>query len=409
MFIVRDVGAIKINPYIITTILSALACVLSYKDLLAYSCFLLPLSCGVQSFVWIVVIICLLAKNPKVPFQTIFLFLLFFILEIFDQTTTVIIKPEIKNTIFYFAALFVTFYLINDESKSSDYSKNIRYFLYGSAFLLAVLFTRIILQHGMDELLTGTVRYKLDDTTLSGEYVFYTNANNLGLYAAVCFSILLFIGREKLKLHGLTYIFLFILVLLGGLLTFSRTWLILVIACLLTYFLFSKKNMSFFFVLFILISLAVIVLSSDYYKSIYEIFDARLNAEDLKDGAGRTDLFASYNKFFMDNNRYWLTGTGSVYYLDVCQQPNSIHNMIQQVYVCYGFLGILGIGALFYGIFRMGAKFLATKQQYVPLICYLIFVQTVQFFNPIFCMYPLAICVYCLKLNNNKNKLNAYR
>ena len=406
IFLVRDIGSVKINPYLITVLLSAIACVLTYKDLIAYSCFMLPLSCGVQSFVWIVIIMCLLVKKPKVPPLTIALFLLFFLLEIVDQMFTVIMEPEIKNTIFYFASLFVTFYLINDVSKSSDYSKNIRWFIFGSSFLLAVIFTRVILQYGWDELLTGTVRYKMDDTTISGEYVFYTNANNLGLYSAVCFSILLFIGKEKLRLNNLIYILIFVIVLLGGMLTFSRTWLILVIACLLTYFLLSKKNMSFFFVLFILISLAALVLSSDYYMSIYEIFDARLNADDIKDGAGRTDLFVSYNQFFMNNERYWLTGTGSVYYMDICQQQNSIHNMLQQTYVCYGLGGVIGIFALFFGIIKTGIKHLANKNQYVPLICYLIFVQTVQFFNPIFCMYPLVICSYCLKLNDDINKLN---
>ena len=408
MFVIRDIGNITINPYLITALLSGIACVLTYKDLIAYSCFLLPLSCGVQSFVWIVIIICFMVKNPRAPSMALSLFLLFFLLEIFDQSTTVILKPEIKNTIFYFASLFVTFYLINDVSRSSDYSKNIRYFIYGSTFLLVVIFIRTIIQYGVDEILTGTVRYKMDDATLSGKYVFYTNANNLGLYSSVCFSILLFIGKEKLRLRSLTYVFIFALVLIGGMMTFSRTWLILVIASLLTYFLLSKKNISFFFVLFTLILMTVLVLSSDYYMSIYEIFDARFTAEDIKDGAGRIDLFTSYNNFFLDNKRYWLTGTGAIYYMDICQQQNSMHNMIQQTYICYGVGGVLGIFALFYGIFKIGAKHLAGKHQYMPLFCYLIFVQTLQFFNPIFCMYPLVVCTYCLKLDNDNDNLNVY-
>jgi len=42
IFIVRDILGVNINPYAITLLLSLIACSLSYKDLIAYSCFLLP-------------------------------------------------------------------------------------------------------------------------------------------------------------------------------------------------------------------------------------------------------------------------------------------------------------------------------------------------------------------------------
>lgn len=405
MFMVRDVCNVSINPYLITILLSGISCVLSYKNLIAFSCFLLPLSCGIQSFIWIVIIFCILFRKAKIPYNIIFLFLLFFVLELIDQAFTIIIQPEIKNTIFYFASLFLTLYLINDESKSLDHSRNIRYFLYASSFLLLVVFTRVILQFGIDELLTGALRYKLDDVTLSGEYVFYTNANNLGLYSAVSFSILLFIGKDRLKISNYAYILIFAIVVVGGMLTFSRTWLILVIMSLLAYLLFTKQNKAFVLFVMLLMALFTLVLFSDYSKSIYDIFVARLNAEDIKDGAGRTDLFLAYNEFFVENPRYWLTGTGSVYYLSVCRQMNSIHNMLQQTYVCYGILGLIGVLTMFYNILKKASRYVTVRQQYAPLICYLIFVQTVQFFNPIFCMYPLIICVYCLKVNQKAYEL----
>lgn len=399
IFVVRDIFSIGINPYLITFILSSIACVLSYRDLIAYSCFLLPLSCGVQSFIWIVIVCCIIYKKRIIPNQTLILFLFFVVLELFDQSRTIIVEPQIKNTIFYFTALFVVLYLVFDDTQAMNPSKNIRYFLYGSAFLLTVLFIRIILQYGMDEILTGAIRYKLDDTTISGDYVFFTNANNLGLYSAVCFTILLYIGKEKLNLSSSLYILLLSLILMGGMLTFSRTWLILTTLFLFLYFIVAKKNKSFLFMLFVFIIFSILAFSSNYFSSIMEIFEARLNGDDLRDGAGRTDLLSSYNQFFVQHPKYWLTGTGAVYYQSICQQPNSMHNMIQQIYVCYGFLGLAGVGVLFYSIFKKKITFVKHIQNYAPIICFLIFLQTVQFFNPIFCMYPLVVCTFCLKIH----------
>lgn len=403
LFTVRDIGGVGINPYALTLLLSGIACLLSYKNLVTFICFLLPLSCGIQSFIWLVLAGCILFRHQKVAKFAIILFVLFLCLEIVDQTCMSVATVNIKYTIFYLSSLFLVFNMSCEDNRELDYPKNIKYFICGTCFLLVILFTRIILHYGIEEILTGAVRYKLDDTTLSGDYVFFANANNLGLYAAVCFTTLLFVGKESLKMQKSEYTLAYIVVILGGMLTFSRTWIILTVLSLLSYLLLVKKNKSFFFVLFLTICLAVLASSSDYFKAIFEIFEARLKAEDLQDGAGRIDLLKLYNVFFSQNPQYWLTGTGAVYYQSICKQPNSMHNMIQQTYVCYGALGVVGVGALFYHIYHTNKKYIKSIMLYAPFVCYLIFIQTVQFFNPIFCMYPLVLCVYCLRVKGERN------
>jgi len=401
IFIVRDILGVNINPYAITLLLSLIACSLSYKDLIAYSCFLLPLSCGIQSFIWVVVAGCIIYRKGKISNRALSLFLLFVILEIIDQSRTIIYDINIKNTLFYFTSLFLVLYLVHDEYSNADYAKNVRYFIYGSCFLLFALFTRIILHFGIEEVLTGVLRYKLDDITLSGDYVFFTNANNLGLYSATCFSILLYLGQINLKISRFLYVVLITVVVIGGMLTFSRTWLLLSLGALLMYLLVRKKNAYFLLLLLIIAVVFTFALSSDYFMSIVEVFETRMTADDIKDGAGRIDLFSLYNDFFKNHSEYWITGTGAMYYLQICQQPNSIHNMIQQTYICYGVLGLIGVGLLFSGILSKNRIYITTMLQYAPLVCYVLFIQTVQFFNPIFCMYPLVACVYCLKVKQD--------
>lgn len=401
IFTVRDIVTININPYLITLLLCGISFCLSYKDLVAFSCFLLPLSCGIQSFIWVFIIGCLLIRARRISLETVLLFLLFVSLELFDQARALIVSNEIKNTIFYLVSLFLVLFLVNnDKTRELDYSKNIRYFLYGTSFLLVVLFSRIIIQHGILEVLSGAIRYQLEDTSTSGDYVFYTNANNLGLYATVCISTLLFLGKDNLRLSNIMYIILLIVTVAGGMLTFSRTWFILTCLALLIYIFLANKNKTFAIVLFTLLIFITLACTTDYFKMIVDLFQERLTADDVRDGAGRMDLFSLYNSFFIQNPQYWLTGTGAVNYQSICQQPLSMHNMIQQTYVCYGFLGCAGVFLLFYSIFRNN-KSVRSIMFYGPIVFYLIFVQTVQFFSPIFCMYPLVLCVNCLKVNKN--------
>lgn len=403
LFAVRDILAISINPYVITLFLSLVPLFLSYKNIIAYSCFLLPLSCGTQSFIWIVLVGFILLNSKKISLKTVFIFSLFAILELLNEALVYVPSFDVKNTIFYIVSLFVVIYLVNDDNEKVDYSKNIRFFLYGTCFLLVVLFARIIAHSGIQEVLLGAIRYNLEDTSQSGDYVFITNANNLGLYSTICISVLLFIGKASLKLSKLKYLILFIVAFFGGMLTFSRTWLILTFIAFILYLIIAPKNKSYLYILFSFIVVVVIAVSSGYLNSVIELFETRMTADDVADGAGRTDLFELYNKFFLSHPQYWLSGTGAVYYQDICQQPLSMHNMFQQVYVCYGLIGSLGVLYFLTTIYVNNRKYVVSKMQYLPLIFYLIFVQSVQFFNPIFCMYPLVICVCCIKSFKNKH------
>ena len=60
MFTGRDIGGSAISPYLTTALISAVALILPYSQLVAYVSFMLPLSCGIQSAFWVVVAACLL-------------------------------------------------------------------------------------------------------------------------------------------------------------------------------------------------------------------------------------------------------------------------------------------------------------------------------------------------------------
>lgn len=397
VFSSRDIGGSAINPYLTTLLISGIAVILPYSQIVAYASFMLPLSCGIQSAFWVVVLGCLLFKGYKLSLSTIIMFVVVFLLELFGQIQYDGTNVIVKNTIFYLVSFFLVMYLTMNANKNVDVSLNIRYFIYGTTFLFLMIFGRVIIEEGIDEVMAGALRYSMDDKDLAQDYVFFTNANNLGLYSSVCFATLL-LGSKRLGMPQILYIPILILIVSGGALSLSRTWLITSILSLVLFLFISPKNKVFLSVLLICGIVALLAFNMTILEPLYEMFEERLTADDIENGAGRTDLFDLYHNFFTANPRYWLTGTGAVYYLSVCRQPNSIHNMLQQIYICYGFVGAAAFLTYFINIFRNNKKYVRHIVQYLPIVIYLIFAQTVQIVNPIYCMYPLVLAVYCLQI-----------
>lgn len=397
IFTGRDIGGSEINPYLTTFIIGGIALILPYSQLVSYASFMLPLSCGIQSFAWIFIAGGLLLRGKKVAPAAMIMFAIVVMLELFGQLQYDGTDVVVKNILFYFVSFFLVMYLTLNENTNVDTARNIRYFIYGTTFLFVMIFGRVIMEEGFDEVLEGALRYSMDDKELAEDYVFFTNANNLGMYSSVCFAALL-LGAKRLEMPVFLYILVLILILCGGAFSLSRTWLATSIVALLLFLFFSPKNNMFLSIAIVGAILALIALNVSLLDPLYEMFGERLADDDIDDGAGRTNLFGLYHSFFADNPRYWLTGTGAVYYLQVCNMPNSIHNMFQQIYVCYGLVGTVTFITYFVNIFRKNKKYVRQFIQYLPIIIYLIFAQTLQIVHPIYCMYPLVLAVYCLQL-----------
>lgn len=397
VFTGRDIGGFAINPYLTTLLICGVAAILPYSQLVSFATFMLPLSCGIQSFAWVAIIACLLYKGKKISPATIFIFIIVFLLELVGLIMYEGTNLDIKKAIFYLVSFFVVMYLTMNNNKEIDYSRNIRYFIYGTAFLFAMIYIRVILEEGIDEVLAGAMRYSMDDKELTNKYVFFTNANNLGLYSSVCFAALL-LGAKRLEMPTIWYVIAFIIIICGGAFSLSRTWLITSVLSLVLYLLFSPKNGAFVSIAIVCAIIALLALNMTMLTPLYEMFGERLTDDDITDGAGRTDLFQLYHTFFSEHPKYWLTGTGAMYYFYVCGQPLSMHNSIQQIYVCYGFIGAITFLTYFIKLFRDNVRYVRQFIQYVPFIIYIIFAQTVQIINPIYCMYPLVLAVYCLRL-----------
>jgi len=126
-----------------------------------------------------------------------------------------------------------------------------------------------------------------------------------------------------------------------------------------------------------------LILHNSVAESIWSGLMVRFNRADMITGNGRTNLFTLYFDIFFSKIRYMLIGTGVTQYRAVSGANQSIHNMFQQVLVCYGFLGAaIFFTAIIKPVFKMKGKTHVTFINFLPMLVVLLFSQTIQFINP---------------------------
>ena len=92
-----------------------------------------------------------------------------------------------------------------------------------------------------------------------------------------------------------------------------------------------------------------------------------------------------------------------VHYKEVCKQRNSIHNGTQQIYVCYGSMGII-IYLVVIVIFKRRYIKKSSNlriQNFIPLFACFLFDQSIQFLLPFVLMLPFVASVLPLRLKDD--------
>ena len=227
---------------------------------------------------------------------------------------------------------------------------------------------------------------------------FALNANELAYYSVVLISIL-FLGRNRIKAPLLIYFVMLSAAIVSGLLSQSRTWVMAVILMVILYILqgsFSNKlKFMFWAILFIFLLYNV---HSQFFDMATEGIQSRFDDASIKTAGNRTALFSEYNNSFFEHPEFWITGTGAMYYKDVIKASNSIHNGAQQIYICYGILGVLvylSAIVVYYKKNCIGIK--RGIISYIPICTTLFFIQSLQFLNPFHLMLPVALTTYAIR------------
>lgn len=408
VLVVHNVVDVEL-PHLIMGILLAIPLfILPYRQYICYLFFTIPITFGVHGIYTILLAGSLILRLKNKTTSQYLIILIFLFLEITSMAFGYVGQVQIVEIVMYISNITVfilTLFYISDEE---SYSNCIRYYCYGMGLTLTVLYLRAFLVSDMltDDILSGQMRSGVTmgndgDVVKTSTYI-EANANTVAFYAITLYSTLL-VGISRLGINKVVYTLLIVISIAAGIMSFSRTWLMLALSLTTIYFLSSKGKNKLAFLL-VLVPLVLVILSSNQIlNSVSDAYTTRFEESSFQTAGGRTLLFDEYNNFLFNNPQYIPIGTGVINYKEICMCSNSIHCGLQQIYICQGLVGVL----LFVLICAMFAQRCVKSKikfvQCLPLLSVFIFNQTIQMLNPYALILPFVCAAYVLKLDYKKS------
>ena len=409
MFAVEVLGGISLGDYIHTMWIGLFAMILPYEGILYIVSFLAPTCSLLPHFAHaflVLLLILIIKKYVLLKHKTVGVAITLIILFTFWEIVAYAMYgvATINKVLGYASAVAILFWIIYDKSVS-DYKKHLKIFILGSFVLCALALLNTIINYSgswISDFLSGGMRLGGTANSEFNETDVSLNANALAYYSVTAIACYLcsFDGAKKRGLGKFSELLVIAVVAFVGMLTVSRSWL-LITAVILLLFYFSRMRQSLFNAKNILAIFAMVILVVWFVNSPFmEMFNARFEDDSADTAGGRTELFEQYFDIFFSNTRFMLFGTGVTNYTSVTQTATSMHNGAQQILVCLGLpMAIMFIIALAVPIFKAKRQKKIPLQYWLPAVAIIGFTQTIQFLNPNTYMVAYIMIVYALKLS----------
>jgi hypothetical protein len=338
-------------------------------------------------------------KKKKISAIPVVLIIAFILLELFCSYWY--LHFDGIEVLEYFLNLGIFFIMLYDNS-----NKNIRVCL--DMFFVGVLvFSMVVVISGLisapsnwiELFAKGWFRFGESSVT-SGTMALRGNANELAYYCITGLTVGLLTLNYKKGMTKIITLIAMVIIGYGGVLSLSRSFVIVFLVLLILFFFSRIKSPKAFFL--VIVTFAVTTyLSMLYLKNnpeLLEGFLSRFSDSTISSGGGRFTGLARQWDSFLNIPRCWLIGTGVTQYIDILGGTASIHNMLSQVIICYGIpAGIIFLVAIISPILSKSNCNRKRMDLWLPLIAVILFVQTIQFLNPYSLMFPYVIGVYASK------------
>ena len=407
MLVIRDIAGIQISKFIFLAFIVFFLAVANYETAIQMLCFIFPLVCGLPgTYIMPCALALLVVKKGRINSWQLGLILFVAAMEFIAA----IWYPEVDfaSIVQYISFAGIMFYLIHDDVEI-DYLDCVKTFFFGTSLLCAIIIVTGIISapdNWLSLFANGKFRFGQSQVEENAGMMISLNANSLAYYSVVGVMCGIALLEKKDTDKKWMIAILLVLCFMAGFLTVSRSWMLVMAICLLIYILSKIKRMGEFLVLTVaLIALLVMgIILFNYYPELIDGFIARFTADDIESGNGRFELFTVYMDAFWSNIRFVLLGTGVTEYIDVVGIARAMHNGTQQVLVCCGIIGfIVWIFGLLYPIIKLDR--VHTKVvDWLPMMGVILFVQTIQFLNPMMLMLPFVVAWYSIKINQFNDK-----
>ena len=376
----RDIFSLTI-PFNILSLYSLCAILLLPRKMRGvYICALLPFCRGIPYseiiLVYLLTDILLNYRHTKIRIKMYLPILFITLLDLIDMIVFQVLSGE---TIYLFVYMFFITYIIDQRLFDGMERKIIFSFVVSVFFATFFVVVREIKLYGLDYIFTYNVRF---GANTDGKQVTNFNANELGLYCSTAVAFLLMLNLNGIK-HEFTVAFAIALTGLG-MLSVSRSFLLVVLLVWSMYFVFSNKKLKsilIFVLLFIAVILMVQRLFPDILAWVKEFYQER-NDQALTDKmGGRLEILFRYFKLSTSSVYGMLFGYSEQYRL-YFNEESACHNGFQEIYVSWGIIGC--VLAAFWIIQMMRNVKCAQNRsfsRYMSVIAFFVFILAIQLFT----------------------------
>lgn len=396
----RDLFSMPVPGFVLLFVSVVLMMFMKYADCVAYFFFLFPFTCGIPGYTILGAYIVLLIKSKYYTLSQFIPVAIVTGLEIINEGMNAT-DARISGMVSFLTFVAVFFYFLNDKHWIRyDVAKVIKYYIGGVVVTFVIIYYNMINFYGLPYLLSGMVRNGAmgiegnDTSEMMGHIAM--NANTIA-YIAVCAftSLVVMLPLIQKKIFAMV---LCLIILLGGMLSFSRTYIMCLALFLALYFLLSSgKNKIWFVLVSGAVYIAVLYFAFTYYDAMFSVFSNRTGDATFATAGGRTLLFEEYQEKWLSDLSYILFGCGAIDYYPLLHCHNAMHSGLQQIWVCLGITGL----TLF--IWQIGAYLRKNVQKKhliycLPFILTTLFDQSVQFLNPYPLMLPILVSLMVIKV-----------
>ena len=411
---------LQINlPDILAVGLSAIVFfVLPVEYGIIFYAFLIPFKTGIGMHSITLVYCCVAAlrhfrKKGAVLQGKILLFAIVLVLEIINVS----LGEGNYMEMFRYAVYLVWIYFTYEQLEELSWNKQIivkvlKAFIWG--LVIASLIVVIINSQNMTltGLLSGSVRIgKTAEYSSLESMLISFHVNDLSMFCAIAISfiVVLVLRRNMGILLGVIGIIYFIFI---GLLTQSRTFILMISLITLYLIIVNSKNR---WKYLIVIGVIVVIVVWTYQMGYLPVIDSIMNrfkGSDMLTANHRTEIVAAYNNLLLSNPIRLFTGYGVLDYREYAT-VGSAHNGTQEMLVSCGIIGSICLMSWF-GLFGKRAQQSAKRSlwknstNYTPLMVYLLGVQATQFVSQYHMFCILIFTLMAIGLGEKENVKTDY-
>ena len=347
----------------------------------------------------------LLKKYKKIVFSYEFILLIFIILW---EALHIFIPPfSVAEYARHMVCYIILWIIIFDKNTKFDYPLVLITF---AAITLFVLFdilvqTLALFDYSFTAIISEGLRFgDVNDLIANQTLNLSNNQNFIGVLCALSIGSLLVVAFNNYNKKTLIGCLLGMLILVVfGLLTQSRTFILLLAICIIGSVFYYNKSKKLNFLFFIII--ASILLCATYFITkllIPNVLNNVINRFLVDDiSSGRVDIFRNYNDLILSSDKIFFFGIGMQSILEKVNVSSNVpHNALQTAFLVWGFLGVITVLLIFILLIINARKGKKTRLiNYLPVLLYFISIQLGHFVQVKHVLMILILCFSAIRYN----------